>query len=149
MLKHSETRFLPYTPQQLFDLVADIERYPEFLPWCLEARILARDGDVVKADLIVGYKAFREKFTSVVTLMPVRAIDVTYVSGPLSHLTNSWAFTPTKGGCTLGFDLAFAFRTPLLAAIFGAFFDRALKRMTYAFEDRAHALYDHTRKPMK
>ena len=141
MLKHSETRFLPYTQHQLFDLVADIERYPEFLPWCIAARITERDAEIVKADLIVGYKAFREKFTSVVTLHPHQSIEVAYVSGPLSHLHNSWQFTPANGGCDLGFDLAFAFRTPFLAKIFGAFFEPAMTRMSQAFEDRAHQLY--------
>lgn len=141
MLKHSEKRFLPYTPEQLFTLVADVDSYPEFLPWCLDARVTARNDEEMKADLIVGYKMFREKFTSVVALHPHRNIEVSFVSGPLSHLQNSWQFASAKGGCELGFDLAFAFRTPLFANLFGAFFENAMKRMAHAFETRAHDLY--------
>jgi coenzyme Q-binding protein COQ10 len=144
MITHNETRFLPYTQQQLFDLVADIEQYPEFLPWCIASRIVERSDAVVKADLVVGYKSFREQFTSVVTLIrPVR-IEVAYASGPLSHLHNHWTFAEVSGGCDLGFDLAFAFKNPFLASMFGPFLEKALKQMSQAFETRAHALYGST-----
>ncbi|MEJ0063522.1 MAG: type II toxin-antitoxin system RatA family toxin [Alphaproteobacteria bacterium] len=141
MPRHSETRFLPYTPEQLFDLVADIERYPEFLPWCAAARIVERKGDTVKADLIVGYKALREKFTSVVTLTPKSRIDVAYAGGPLSHLKNDWRFTPAPGGCDLSFDLEFALKSTLLAGMMEAFLEKAIMRMAQAFEERAKAVY--------
>jgi coenzyme Q-binding protein COQ10 len=141
MPKHAETRLLPYTPEQLYALVLDIERYPEFLPWCVAARIVERDPEHLKADLIVGYKAIRETFRSVVQLTPPRRIDVTYASGPLANLRNAWRFEPAAGGCLLAFELDFAFKTPLLANMFELFFEKALRRMAGAFEARAQALY--------
>jgi coenzyme Q-binding protein COQ10 len=141
MPKHCETRFLPYTPEQLYTLVLDIERYPEFLPWCVAARILSRRDDELKADMIVGYKALREKFTSVVQLTPNEKIEVRYVSGALKQLTNIWRFEPAAGGCTLSFDLEFTFKTALLAGLFEMFFEQALRRMAGAFEARARQLY--------
>lgn len=141
MPKHSETRFLPYTPQQLYELVLDIERYPEFLPWCLAARILSNDEREVKAELIAGYKALREKFTSVVHLTPGKKLEVEYVSGPLQQLRNVWRFDAARGGCQLGFELEFTFKSSLLAGLFEMFFEQALRRMAGAFEARAHALY--------
>jgi coenzyme Q-binding protein COQ10 len=141
MPKHSETRFLPYTPEQLYRLVLDIERYPEFLPWCVAARITERHEDRLKADMIVGYKAIREKFTSIVLAKPNRRIDVSYVSGPLAQLSNRWIFTPVAGGCELSFSLELSFKAPLLANLFEAFFEKALLRMSAAFEARAHKLY--------
>ncbi len=123
MPRHSETRVLPYTPEQLFALVAEVERYPEFLPWCKAVRILERKDGIIKADLIIGYKMFQEKFTSVVTLDPPRAISVEYMSGPLSHLTNEWMFKPSgKGSCELGFNVAFDFQSPILAAAMEMYF---------------------------
>ncbi len=141
MPQHSETRFLPYTPQQLYALVLDIERYPEFLPWCVAARILERGDDWLRADLIAGYKAIREKFTSEVQLTPNRRIEVRYISGPLKQLSNVWCFDPAPGGCNLGFELSFSFKTALLSNLFEMFFEQALKRMAAAFEARAHQLY--------
>lgn len=141
MHKHSETRFLPYTPQQLYALVADIERYPDFLPWCAGARILERGPDFVKADLIVGYKAIREKFTSLVRLEAGRRIDVTYVSGPFRQMQNEWRFEPAPGGCNLSFALEFSFKNAMLSSLLELFFEQALKRMAAAFEARARALY--------
>ncbi|HEU0118760.1 MAG TPA: type II toxin-antitoxin system RatA family toxin [Alphaproteobacteria bacterium] len=141
MPQHSETRFLPYTPQQLFDLVADIGRYPEFLPWCKGARILKRDGDVVTADLIIGYKMFQEKFKSEVTLDVPRKIAVRYLSGPLAHLTNEWGFKPSGKGCDLSFHVDFDFHSSILGAAMEMFFDKAILKMVAAFEERAKELY--------
>jgi coenzyme Q-binding protein COQ10 len=142
MPHHQEKRALPFDPAQLFDLVADIGRYPEFLPWCKGARILKREGNIVTADLIVGYKMFREKFTSIVTLDKPRAISVKYLSGPLAHLTNEWEFRPgAKGGCDLFFHVDFDFRSPLLRAMMEPFFDKAMRKMAGAFEERAKELY--------
>jgi len=140
-MHHDETRFLPYSPGQLFDLVADVERYPEFLPWCKGARVLTRAGDTVTADLVIGYKMFRETFTSEVTLDRPRAISVAYRSGPLAHLTNAWQFAPAPGGCDLSFHVTFDFRSRLLSAAMEPFFDKALSRMAEAFEKRAQELY--------
>ncbi len=143
MPQHKEVRVLPYKPEQLFDLVAGIEHYPAFLPWCKAARILGRDEQTVTADLIIGYKMFQEKFTSVVTLDRPRSITVHYKSGPLAHLTNQWEFKPAGAGqCELSFHVNFDFRSSLLRSAMEMFFDKALLKMVAAFEDRAKALYD-------
>ena len=144
---HQETRFLPYSADQIYDLVAAIERYPEFLPWCKDARIVSREKDEVVADLVVGTTLLREKFTSTVTLDRPRAITVHYRSGPLSHLSNAWTFKPKAGrggsqGCEVSFQVDFDFRSPLLRAAMTVFFDKALAKMVAAFEARAKALYD-------
>ncbi len=138
---HTETRFLPYTPEQLYALVLDIERYPEFLPWCVAARIAERGEGWLKADLIVGYKAIREKFTSKVVCVPQQRIEVAYGGGPLKNLTNVWRFDPAEGGCNLGFELEFSFKAAFLANLFELFFEKALRRMAEAFEARAKQLY--------
>jgi coenzyme Q-binding protein COQ10 len=142
MPKHQEKRALPFEPEQLFDLVADIGCYPEFLPWCKDARILKREDDIITADLIIGTKMFREKFTSIVTLDRPRAISVTYLSGPLAHLKNDWQFTPDdKGGCNLFFHVDFDFRSHLLGGMMEMFFEKAIRKMATAFEERAKKLY--------
>jgi coenzyme Q-binding protein COQ10 len=142
MPQHQETRFLPYSAAQMFDLVAAIDRYPEFLPWCKEARILSSNSNIVIADLIIGYKLFQEKFTSEVTLDRPRSIGVHYRSGPLSHLSNAWEFKPKgRKGCEISFHVDFDFRSPLLRAAMGVFFDKALSKMVAAFEARADELY--------
>jgi len=142
MPHHQERRFLPYTPEQLFNLVAGIEYYPQFLPWCKAARVLDRREDSVTADLIIGYKMFQETFRSVVLLDPPSSITVKYHSGPLSHLSNQWSFARgSKGGCDLSFDVNFDFRSPLLKTIMAGFFDKALTKMVAAFEARAKELY--------
>lgn len=142
MPRHAEKRVLPFSPAQLFDLVADIGRYPEFLPWCRGARILSNSDDKVTADLIIGYKMFREKFTSEVTLDRPREISVRYLSGPLAHLKNEWKFAPApKGACELSFQVDFDFKNPLLRGMMEMFFDKALRRMVEAFEKRAEELY--------
>ena len=142
MPKHSETRILPYTPQQLFDLVAGIDRYPEFLPWCKGARILELHDNIIIADLIIGYKMFQEKFTSEVMLHEPSAIEVIYKSGPLAHLSNKWKFKPSgNGSCELSFEVDFDFQSSLLKAAMGMFFDKAILKMVAAFEVRAEELY--------
>ena len=115
MPSHSETRQLPYAPEQMFDLVAAIEDYPQFLPWCKAARIISRAPKQVTADLIIGAGPFNETFTSLVTLDRPRRIGVTYQSGPLSRLTNEWAFAPARGAdgasaCLVSFAVDFDFR---------------------------------------
>jgi coenzyme Q-binding protein COQ10 len=141
MPQHAEKRFLPYTAEQLFDLVADIERYPEFLPWCVGARILRRDGNVLKADVIVGFKMLRETFTSKVTLNRVENIEVEYQKGPFKHLENNWKFVSVEGGCEIEFFINFEFRSRLLRNIMGPLFGEAVRRMVSAFEARAKAVY--------
>ena len=140
---HAEQRQLPYRPEQLFDLVADIERYPEFLPWCLGARVTRRDGNVIHADLIIGFRMIRERFKSRVTLdRPALRIDVAYLDGPFKYLNNHWIFEPMPGGQTrLDFFVDFEFRSALLSRLIGVLFNEAVRRMVAAFETRARQLY--------
>jgi coenzyme Q-binding protein COQ10 len=142
MPRHAETRRLPYTPEQVFDLVADIARYPEFLPWVQAMRIQGRQGDVVTADMIVGFKMVRERFTSRVTLDRPRTIHVDYISGPLKYLRNDWTFRAAPGGaCDVDFSVDFEFANRMFERLAGMFFGEALKRMVSAFETRAAAIY--------
>ncbi|UUR08682.1 type II toxin-antitoxin system RatA family toxin [Sphingomonas glaciei] len=141
MPRHSEQRFLPYTPDQLFDLVADVKRYDEFLPWVTAVRVRSSSETELVADLIVGFGAFRERFTSRVTKQRPSRIEVDYVEGPLKFLHNEWRFEPAEGGTNLGFTVDFAFRNRIFEAVAGQVFDRALRKMTNAFEERANALY--------
>lgn len=141
MPTHAEQRVLPYTPEQMYDLVADIERYPQFLPWCLAARIRKRDGEVVVADLVIGFKMIRERFTSRVVLDRPRQIDVSYIEGPLRHLNNHWEFHPHPDGCLIDFYVDFEFRSRMLQKLIGTLFNEAFRRMVAAFEARARELY--------
>jgi coenzyme Q-binding protein COQ10 len=142
MPRHSETRHLPYTPEQLFDLVADVERYSEFLPWVVAVRIRSASDKEIIADLVVGFSAFKERFTSRVTLDKPHRIHVDYIEGPLKYLRNEWRFDAAPdGGTNLYFSVDFAFRSRIFQALAGEMFDRALRRMTDAFERRAAALY--------
>lgn len=144
MHRFDDNRVLPYTPRQMFELVADIKRYPEFLPWCLGARVGARQGDVVMADLVVGTRILRETFTSRVTLSedtdPPR-IDVEYVKGPMQTMENHWAFHAHPEGTRVEFSVAFAFHSRLLERVMGGLFDEASRKMIAAFEKRARRLY--------
>ena len=142
MPRHSETRFLPYTPEQLFDLVADVEHYDEFLPWVVAVRVTSSSETETVADLVVGFNAFKERFTSRVTKQRPRHILVDYIEGPLKYLKNEWRFEPAAdGGTEVHFSVDFAFKSRLFESLAGAMFDRALRRMTGAFEERAAALY--------
>src|SRR5207245_10164524 len=138
---HAEQRVLPYTPEQLFALVADIERYPEFLPWCVGARLRERRPDLIVADLIIGFRMFRERFTSRVSLDPPRRIDVEYTEGPFRYLTNHWVFEPDPGGCRIDFFVDFEFKSRLLQRVIEMLFHEAVRRMVAAFEHRAEQLY--------
>lgn len=142
MPKHSETKTLPYTSQQLFDMVSDIEKYPEFLPWCVACRIKDKRNNIITADLIVGYKVIRERFTSKVTLNEPNDILVEYLDGPMKYLHNRWQFRDLGNGqCEVDFFVDFEFKNPLLQSLMGVFFDEIIRRMTRAFEDRAKELY--------
>ena len=141
MPRHTEKRFLPYTPAQLFDLVADVGRYQEFLPWVAATRIRSNSDTEMVADLVVGFKALKETFTSKVHKHRPAEIEIDYVEGPLKYLHNSWRFRPIPGGTEVDFCVDFAFRNRLFEALAGQMFDRALRRMIGAFEERADALY--------
>ena len=142
MPRHSETKHLPYTPEQLFDLVADVARYDEFLPWVVAVRVRSSSPTETIADLVVGFNAFKERFTSRVQKVRPTRICVDYVEGPLKFLHNEWRFEPAAdGGTDVFFSVDFAFRSRIFEALAGQMFDRALRRMTNAFEQRAAALY--------
>ncbi len=126
----------------MFDLVADIGRYAEFLPWVQAMRIRSHEGNVVTADMVVGFKMVRERFTSRVTLDRPNSVHVDYISGPLKYLTNDWLFRPaTNGGCEIDFSVDFEFKNKMFERLAGMFFHEAFKRMVSAFETRAAAVY--------
>ena len=142
MTTHAERRPVPYSPEQMYGLVADVERYPEFLPWCLAARIRRREGPVIFADLVIGFRMVRERFTSRVALHPGHRIDVTYAEGPFRYLENHWIFEPTPGGgCIIDFHVDFEFKNRMLQKIITVLFNEAVRRMVAAFESRARQLY--------
>jgi coenzyme Q-binding protein COQ10 len=141
MPRHTEKRFLPYSPEQLFDLVADVGRYQEFLPWVAATRIREDNETEMVADLVVGFKALKETFTSRVKKIRPHEIEIDYIEGPLKHLNNQWKFRGVPGGTEVDFCVDFAFRNRLFEALAGQMFDRALRKMIGAFEERAHSLY--------
>jgi len=142
MPRHSETRALAYSPEQMFDLVADVARYGEFLPWVSAVRVRSDSPTEMVADLMVGFKALREKFTSRVSKERPGKIHVDYVDGPLKFLRNDWTFRPDgKGGSLVDFSIEFEFKSRLFEMVAGQVFDRALRAMIGAFETRATKLY--------
>lgn len=144
MLKHIEQKHLLYTPEQMFDLVADVARYHEFLPWCVASRINRRESETVfYADLVVGYKLFRERFTSKVVLDRPNNIHIEYMKGPLKNLKNNWAFIrQADGSCIIDFSVEFEFTNVALQALANMFFNEVVRRMVSAFEERAKVLYE-------
>ncbi|RBI85077.1 type II toxin-antitoxin system RatA family toxin [Rhodosalinus halophilus] len=151
MPSHSETRTLPYTPQQMYDLVADVGRYPEFLPWTAAARVRSRSpltgaggehGELMEADLVISFKVFRERFGSRVELWPVeKVIKTEYLEGPFRHMHSEWRFEEAEGGCRVKFDVDFEFKNRILQRAAGLFFYEAMQRIVRAFEARAADLY--------
>jgi coenzyme Q-binding protein COQ10 len=142
MPTHAERRKVPYTAEQMYDLVVDVEKYPDFLPWCLECKITSGDGHVFFADLTIGYKMIRENFTSKVTALRPDHIHVEYVKGPMSYLSNHWCFIEQEDGtCIIDFFVDFEFKNPLMRKLMGLFFHEAVKRMARAFEVRAEKHY--------
>jgi len=140
--KHAETRQLPYTPEQMFDLVADVGHYQQFLPWVIGTRVRSRTETTLIADLIVGFKMLRETFTSRVKLQRPHHVHVDYLEGPLKYLHNDWRFeTAPDGGTLVHFKVEFEFRSRVFEALAGAMFGEALRRMIGAFEERARELY--------
>ncbi len=145
MPRHSESRDLPYTPDQMYALVADVARYPEFLPWTAAARIKSREGEapeVMIADLVVSFKVFRETFASKVTLWPAEhRIETEYLEGPFRHMQSEWRFEAAPGGCRVHFWVDFEFRNRIIGRVAGVVFNEAMQRIVAAFEKRARALY--------
>ncbi len=137
-----KTRQLPYSQEQMFDLVADVKRYPEFLPWVVATRVRSDNETEMVADMLIGFKAIREKFTSKVRKERPYALQVQYVDGPLQDLDNRWQFKSREdGGCELDFCVDFAFKNRVFEALAGQYFDRAFRKMVAAFEERADELY--------
>src|ERR671916_1316359 len=128
MPRHTETRRMPYTPEQMFDLVADVKRYQEFLPWVAATRVRSNSETQMIADLVVGFRSLKETFTSRVNKHRPDRIEIDYIEGPLKFLHNSWKFAPDgKGGTDIDFCVDFAFRNRLFETLAGQMFDRALR----------------------
>ena len=141
-------RRVPFTPRQMYDLVADVERYPQFLPLCEGLEVVSRsqvNGEpVIVARMAIGYKAIKETFTTRVVLKEaLPAVDVSYLDGPFHHLENRWVFLPADGGaaCNVGFWIDYQFKSPMLGLLMGAVFDKAFRKFTESFEERARAIY--------
>ncbi|TCP63360.1 coenzyme Q-binding protein COQ10 [Rhodovulum bhavnagarense] len=148
MPSHSENREMPYTAQQMYDLVADVASYPKFLPWTGAARIRSRKpipggGEVMAADLVISFKVFRERFGSRVTLWPaIHKIDTEYLDGPFRYMKSYWKFDDIgEGRCKVEFFVDFEFRNRVLQGVIGAVFNEAMHRIVRAFEERAEELY--------
>ena len=151
MPTHSETRHLPYSAREMYDLVADVARYPEFLPWTAAARIRSRTpiadvgegaGELMEADLVISFKVFRERFGSRVKLWPdTGLIDTEYLDGPFRYMKSQWRFEDRDGGCDVSFFVDFEFKNAVLQKLIGVVFNEAMQRIVRAFEERAKALY--------
>ncbi|PZX13864.1 type II toxin-antitoxin system RatA family toxin [Celeribacter halophilus] len=147
MPTHQETKHLPFSADQMYALVADVENYPKFLPWNAAARIRSRtymgDHELMLADLVISFKVFREKFGSRVKLYPEeRRIDTEYLDGPFRYMKSWWKFTPAEdGGCDIEFFVDFEFKNAILQGVIGMVFNDAMQRIVRAFERRAQELY--------
>ena len=146
MAEHCEQRRLPYAPDLIFDLVADVERYSEFLPWCEKLTVLSRerrgDEELLVAEMTVAFKVYRERFKTEVTLnRHARTISVAYLKGPFKRLANEWRFTPDGDGTMVDFFIAFEFKSRALQMLVGLLFEEAFRRLVAAFDARARALY--------
>ncbi len=138
----AETRRLPWSAAQMFDLVADVGRYGEFLPWVVATRIRSDSESEMIADMLVGFSALREKFASRVIKQRPQAIEVVYLDGPLKDLDNRWSFRDLpEGGCEVDFSVQFSFRSAMFEKLAGQYFDKAFRKMVAAFEKRAEELY--------
>lgn len=137
-----ETRILPYSAEQMFDLVADVKNYGKFLPWVVATRIRSDSETEMVADMVVGFKSLRESFTSKVFKDRAKRIEVLYLDGPLSDLDNVWTFKVIDANnCEVGFSVDFQFKNKVFQALAGQYFDRAFRKMVAAFEQRAFELY--------
>ena len=142
MPRHEETRPLPFTPEQMFAIVADVAAYPAFLPWCKAARVYNAGPDGLEADLVIGFKMYSEVFTSKVSFEPPSQIHVDYVRGPMKYLHNDWKFSADgAGGCLVDFVVDFEFKSRILEKMIGRLFEEAVHRMVLAFETRAREIH--------
>ena len=150
MPTHSEKRVLPHAPEELFNLVKDIEKYPEFLPWCIGLRIHKREegeaGEILSANMMIGFKLFREQFNCRVIAAPgskknPHRIDVSYVDGPFKFLKNYWVFNSINVGTEIDFFVDFEFQSKIMEKVIGIVFTEAVQKMVNAFEERAKIIY--------
>ncbi|MEM1430880.1 MAG: type II toxin-antitoxin system RatA family toxin [Pseudomonadota bacterium] len=147
MPTHSETKRLPYSAEQMYRLVADVDRYPEFIPWTAASRVRSRrpqgEAVIMDADLVISFKVFRERFGSRVTLWPAdHRIETEYLDGPFRHMISKWSFRDVAAeGCDVDFFVDFEFKNRLLQGAAGMFFNEAMQRIVRAFETRAAELY--------
>jgi coenzyme Q-binding protein COQ10 len=143
MISHRETRIVPYPAELMYAVVSDVEKYPEFLPWVVALRVLSRDENRISAEMAVGYGGLRERYTSEIILDPaVHRIDVAQTKGPFKTLENHWRFTPKNEGCEVEFAILFEFKSRLLHSLAGAKFERAMLKMSDAFEARAKSILE-------
>jgi coenzyme Q-binding protein COQ10 len=141
MISHRESRIVPYPAELMYAVVADIEKYPEFLPWVVALRVLTRRSNGLTAEMAVGYHGLRERYTSDVRLdAAARTIDVLQIKGPFKVLENHWRFIPKDEGCEVEFSILFEFKSRLLHSVAGAKFEKVMMKMTDAFEARAATL---------
>ena len=142
-MKHEERRVINHTPYNLYKLVCDVKKYPEFLPWCLGARVKNNKKDSFDADLIIGFKIYKEIYSSQIFLDNInKKIIVNYKSGPFEYLQNHWIFNENKKGCEVEFMVNFKFKSVFLQTLMETLFNEAVKRMVSAFENRANQLYN-------
>ncbi len=147
MPTHGEKRVLPYSPHQMYELVADVAKYPQFLPWNSAARVRSRalqtDGtEIIEADLVISFKVFRERFTSRAVLdSTTPRLDMEYLDGPFKYLKSHWQFHPHDAGCEIEFFVDFEFKSVVLQKVIGLVFNEAMQRIVKAFENRAIDLY--------
>ena len=142
-MKHEEIRVINHTPSNLFKLVSDVKKYPEFLPWCLGARVKNNKKDSFDADLIIGFKIYKEIYSSQIFLDNInKKIIVNYKNGPFEYLQNYWIFNDNIKGCEVEFMVDFKFKSVFLQTLMETLFAEAVKRMVSAFENRANQLYN-------
>ncbi len=141
MSRHNASTFVPFTPDQMYDLVVDMDRYPEFLPWCSQARKFDCEADRFKSEMTFAFKSFRETFYTLDRVEPGRRIGITLTSGPFRHLESEWLFTPVKGGTQIDFFIDFNFKNKLIDLTLGPIFGEASRRMVEAFKQRAQTVY--------
>tara|TARA_B100000989_G_C19530182_1_gene469203 strand:- start:4482 stop:4955 length:474 start_codon:yes stop_codon:yes gene_type:complete len=148
MTKHSEQKVVPFTPEQLFEMVSDVQNYPKFLPWCVGARIRSVEDELIVADLMIGYKLLRERFTSRVSLDRKNSIIRTeFTDGPFNFLRNQWEFKSCSEGCLIDFSVEFEFRSSVLQKLVSVLLNEVVLRMVSAFEKRAYVLYGDLTQP--
>ena len=142
-MKHEERRIIKHTPSNLFKLVSDVKRYPEFLPWCLGARVKNNRKNNFEADLIIGFKIYKEIYSSEISLDNInKKIIVNYKDGPFEYLENYWVFKDNKNGCEVEFMVDFKFKSIFLQTLMETLFSEAVRKMVGAFEKRANELYN-------